>query len=157
MPDLNVQTLSNSRLADAYPLIRSATRVTQQRWEEFGRELIAAGGGVVAVIAPDGCIHGVAAYRPRPNLRHRQSLDVEVFVAFELRGDNRVRQRLYSALERFGARLECETINLSTSAKDHDVTLSGSRRSLEKLGLKLETLNFVRALGSPEGEAQTRK
>ena len=156
MPDLKVRNLAGRQLADAYPLVRSATRVSQQRWEDFGRELLAGGGGVLAVTAPDGCTHGVAAFRPRPNLLHRQSLDVELFVAFELRGDNRVRERLYDALERLGQGLGCETLTLTTAAKGYEVPLTGSRRSLEELGLKLETLNFTRALDSAE-TTQSRK
>lgn len=156
MPDLKLRNLAGRQLLEAYPLVRSATRVSQERWEEFGRELIAGGGGVLAVTAPDGCIHGVAAFRPRHNLRHRQSLDVEVFVAFELGSDHRVRERLYAALERLGENLGCETLTLTTAARGYEVPVTGSRRSLEELGLKLETLNFTRALDSAE-TAQSRK
>jgi len=56
MQDLTVETLGSGRLAQVYPLIRSATRVSLERWEEFGRQLLASGGGVLAVIAPDECI-----------------------------------------------------------------------------------------------------
>lgn len=156
MPDLEVQILDRDRLTDAYPLIRSATRVSLRRWEEFGRQLAAAGGGVLAVTAPDGCIHGVASFRPRPNLRHRQSLDVEVFVAFELPGTSRVRTRLYEGLERLGAERQCESLTLTTAARGYEIPLSGSRVSLEELGLKLETLNYTREL-EPGAQAQTRK
>ena len=156
MPDLEVQILERDRLADAYPLVRSATRVGLPRWEEFGLQLAAVGGGVLAVIAPDGCIHGVASFRPRPNLRHRQSLDVEVFVAFELPGTSGVRALLYEGLERLGAERQCESLTLTTAARGYEIPLSGSRVSLEKLGLKLETLNYTREL-EPAEQAQTRK
>lgn len=156
MPDLEVQILGHERLTDAYPLVRSATRVSLPRWEEFGRQLAAVSGGVLAVIAPDGCIHGVASFRPRPNLRHRQSLDVEVFVAFELPGTKGVRTMLYEGLERLAAERRCESLTLTTAAKGYEIPLSGSRASLEKLGLKLETLNYTREL-EPAGRDQARK
>ena len=110
MQDLKVECLDVARLADAYPLIRSATRVSQQRWEEFARELVAGGGGVLAVVAPDGCVHGVAAFQPEPNLRHEHSLDVHVLVAFALGGNDYVRERLFSALEAIATTNRCRSV-----------------------------------------------
>lgn len=156
MQDLKVQSLSAERLADAYPLIRSATRVSQERWEVFGRELIRNGGGVLAVTAPDGCIHGIAAFRPGLTLRHEQSLDVEVIVAFELQGDDRVRDQLCKTLERVAARHRCRTVNFTLAARRYGEPLSPARAALERLGMRLETVNFVREL-QPEGSAQSRK
>lgn len=156
MPDLDVRLLEEECLADAYPLVRSATRVSLLRWVEFGRQLIAAGGGVLAVVAADQCIHGVASFRPRPNLRHRQSLDVELFVAFELPGATGIRTKLYEGLERLAAERGCESLTLTTAAKGYEIPLSGSRTSLEKLGLKLETLNYTREL-EPAERGQARK
>lgn len=157
MQDLKVKSLDVERLADAYPLIRSATRVSQQRWEEFGRELIASGGGVLAVTAPDGCVHGVAAFRPSLNLRHEQSLDVEVIVAFELRGDDRVREQLCGTLEQVAATHHCRTVNFTVAARSYGEPSSPARAALERLGMRLETLNFVRDLRQPEDQAQSRK
>lgn len=143
MQDLNVQYLSMKQLARAYPLVRTATRVSQQRWEEFGRELIADGGGVLAVIAPDGCVHGVAAFRPASSLRHEQSLDVEVIVAFELSGDDRVREALCHELERIATARGCKVVNLTVAAKSMDPE-SHMRTGLERLGLTLDTVRFAR-------------
>jgi hypothetical protein len=157
MQDLRVEPLDVERLAEAYPLIRSATRVSQQRWEEFGRELICGGGGVLAVTAPDGCIHGVAAFRPSPSLRHQQSLDVEVIVAFELSGDDRVREQLCSTLEQVAATHRCRTVNFTMLPRSYGEPLSPARAALERLGMRLETLNFVRDLQPPDERSQTRK
>lgn len=150
MPDLIVEKISADRLAQVYPLVRSATRVGLERWEEFGRELLLGGGGVLAVTAPDDCVHGIAAYRPGRNLRHEQSLDVEVIVAFELRGDDRVRQALCHELERIARRLKCSAVNFTLAAKTAEPR-SAVRSGLERLGLKLDTASFVRELpGSSE-------
>lgn len=151
MQDLAVQSLGEEQLADAYPLVRTATRVSQQRWEEFGRELIAHRGGILAVTAPDGCVHGVAAFRPASNLRFEQSLDVEVIVAFELSGDDRVREALCRELERIAAARNCRAVNLTVAAKGADPE-SHVRTGLERLGLTLDTVRFARDLSSEGGD-----
>jgi hypothetical protein len=145
MPDLTVQSVDVNRLAEVYPLIRSATRVSLARWEEFGKEFLRDAGGVLAVTAPDDCIHGVAVYKLGRNLRHERSLDVEVIVAFELRGDDQVREVLCQELERIAAALQCSTVNFTVAAKSAE-PLSRARSGLERLGLKLETASFVREL-----------
>jgi hypothetical protein len=150
MQDLTVQSLGEEQLADAYPLVRTATRVSQQRWEEFGRELIAHGGGVLAVTAPDGCVHGAAAFRPASNLRYEQSLDVEVIVAFELGGDDRVRGALYRELEKTAAACDCRAVNLTMAAKSADPE-SQVRTGLERLGLTLDTVRFAGDVPSESG------
>ena len=157
MQDLKVRSLDVEGLGSAYPLIRSATRVSQQRWEEFGRELIEGGGGVLAVISPDGCIHGVAAFRPGPSLRHEQSLEVEVIVAFELHGDDRVREQLCTTLERVAAAYRCRSVNFTVAARNNGEPFSPARAALERLGMKLETVNFVRELEQREQSDQSRK
>lgn len=145
MPDFSLQTIGADRLALVYPLIRSATRVSLERWEEFGRELLSAGGGVLAVSAPDHCIHGVAAFRPNRNLRHEQSLDVEVIVAFELGQDDLVREALCRDLERIAVERGCAAVNFTVAARNAEPK-SRARSGLERLGLKLETASFVREL-----------
>ena len=150
MQHLKVQSLNAGQLGSAYPLIRSATRVNQQRWEEFGRELIESGGGVLAVSSPDGCLHGVAAFRPTPNLRHEQSLEVEVIVAFELQGDDRVREQLCSRLEQVAEAYRCRTVNFTMAARNYGEPFSPARAALERLGMRLETVNFIRELQQPE-------
>ena len=145
MPDLTVEAVGLDRLAEIYPLIRSATRVSLERWQVFGRELLAGDGGVLAVTAPDNCVHGVAAYRPVGNLRHQKTLDVEVIVAFELRGDDRVREMLCRELERIAVDLNCSAVNLTVSARTAEPS-SRAREGLERLELKLDTACFVREL-----------
>ncbi len=145
MPELNVQSIDQTRLAQVFPLIRSATRVDLTRWEEFGSNLLDAGGGIVAVVAPDQCVHGVAAYRPRTNLRHQRILDVEVIVAFDLRGGDRVRDKLVCALEQIAVDTGCAALHFTVDAKNA-TPQSRARMGLERLGLKLETAAFVREL-----------
>ena len=150
MPDLIVESVGSHRLAEIYPLIRSATHVSLEQWEAFGRELLAGSGGILAVTAPDDCVHGAAAYRPVSNLRHQKSLDVEVIVAFDLRGDDRVRELLCRELERIAANLQCSTINLMVGAKTAEPS-SRARDGLERLGMRLDTACFVRNVSEQTG------
>lgn len=147
MPDLNVQRLELGGLRLVYPLVRSATGVPLAQWEAFGHELVTAGGGVITVVSPDGCIHGVAGFRPRPSLRHRKILDVEVFAAFELHGNDRVRQLLCAELARQAAASDCSSVKITVSHRNADLGSRG-RRGMERLGLKLDTAAFVADLES---------
>ena len=150
MPSLKVRSIGAEELSQVYPLVRSATRVSLERWVEFGRDLLRDGGGVLAVLAPDLCVHGVAAYRLSGNLRHEQTLDVEVIVAFDLRGDDRVRAALCKELERIATDRRCTAVNFTVAGKSAEPA-SAARSGLERLGLKLETASFVRELPGEEG------
>ena len=151
MRDLTVQQLSCDRLGEAYPLIRAATHVSLERWLEFGAELLKAKGGVIAVVAADHYVHGVAAFRPTSHLRHDKGLEVEAIVAFDLLGNDRVKDVLYAELERIGRERSCRTIYFTLEAKNAAAG-SKARARLERLGLKLETAGFVRELRH-EGES----
>ena len=142
MQNFIVKSLRVDQLEQVYPLIRAATRVSLSRWKEFGGELLAGNGGVLAVTAPDKCIHGAAAYRPNRNLRHEQSLEVEVIVAFDFRGNDEVRTVLCRELERIAADLRCNALNLTVTGKCADPA-SNVRAGLERLGLRLDTASFV--------------
>jgi hypothetical protein len=143
MPDLRVESMQPDSLAEAYPLVRSATRVTLERWIEFGAELISNGGGVLAVKAPDDCIHGVAAYRPGRDLRHKEILDVDVFAAFDLRGDGSIRKALCDALDRIATDFGFNSVNFTVPGRNADPA-SAARAGLERMGLRLDTARFVR-------------
>lgn len=153
MPDLTPKMLQISELAQVYPLVRSATHVSLDRWKAFGRDLLEGGGGVLSVKAADECIHGVAAFRPIRHLRHEMMLDVELIVAFDLIGDDRVREVLYRELERIAVNLKCSTVKITVAAKIAE-RRSRVRTGLERLGLSLDTANFVRELPSFERRAR---
>ena len=151
---MTVKSIGCGDLPDVYPLVRAATRVSLDRWTEFGAELLREGGGVLAVRAPDLCIHGVAAYRPTRDLRHDRCLDVEVIVAFDLRDDDRIRKALCRELERIAKRRGCKAVNFTLSGKSADPA-SRTRAGLERLGLRLDTARFVREM--PAVTPQSRK
>ena len=143
MPDLSLSHLDEGQLALAYPLIRAAARVSLERWKAFARQLIAIGGGILAVGADDGCLHGIAAFRQVGSLRFERSLQVEILVAFELSRRAPVRRTLCVGLEDIARKLGCRNIVFTTAARHADPSSAG-RLSWEELGLKMETVSFVR-------------
>ena len=66
-------------------------------------------------------------------------------VAFDLRGNDCVKDLLYKELERIGRQRGCRTIYFTMAAKNAEPS-SKARAGLERLGLKLETAGFVREL-----------
>lgn len=146
MPELSLLHLNENELARAYPLIRSDARVSPERWEAFGRELIAGGGGIIAVEAGDACLHGVAAFRRLGSLRHELSLQVEILIAFELSHAAPVRRALCVALEDLARKTGCGSIVFTTAARTCADPRSRGRLAWERLGLQMETVGFVRQL-----------
>lgn len=147
MPDLRILSLDERRLALAYPLVRSATRVGPEQWKKFARDLIAGGGGVLAVEAPDSCLHGVAAYRLAGTLRHALSLQVELLVAFELSRLAPVRQALCTALEALARRRGCRTIQFTMAVGASSAHgRSGLLSSLEERGARVESVSLIQRL-----------
>jgi hypothetical protein len=134
MPELSVLQLSECQLAHAFPLVRAAARVTSDRWEAFGRELIAAGGGILAIQADDGCLHGLAAFRRCETLRHDVSLQVEILVAFELSRSAPVRRALCEAIREHAKARRCHSIVYTMAAHSHADAASLRRMSWEKSG-----------------------
>ena len=151
MPDLSLSRLDEGQLALAFPLIRSAARVSLDRWKTFARQLIASGGGILAVEADDGCLHGVAAFRQVGSLRFERSLQVEILVAFELSRMAPVRRTLCAGLEEIAREMGCRSIVFTTAARNAEPASAG-RLSWEELGLKMETVSFVRQV-QPETAA----
>ncbi len=146
MPDLKLIHLNDRDLAEAYPLARSAVRVGLHQWQAFGQKLIAAGGGIIAVQAADSCIHGLATFRPVASLRHDFSLNVEILIAFELGSHGPVRTALCAALDEIGRSKGCRNILFTLSARSYSDPTSASRLGCEAIGLKMETVGFVRTL-----------
>lgn len=139
MPDLSLCRLCERELADAYPLVRFATRVTAERWTSFARALIAAGGGAIAARADDGCLHGIAIFRPLDSLRHVRCLYVELLVVFELTRRSPVHDLLCAALDRVARELDCPSILLTLPAGRR-----AGRAPWRGPGLSLEAMGFVR-------------
>lgn len=144
MPYLSVSNLEPGQMMEAYPLIRRSARVAAADWSRFGCRLAKQGGGVLAVRAEDGQVHGVAAYLPVANLRHGKALRVEAIAAFELGHVSLVRNRLSSALDSLARAQGCRVVLISLDAKGVSSPRSRRRRGWESLGLTAESIGFVR-------------
>ncbi|MCL6740690.1 hypothetical protein LZ518_06030 [Sphingomonas sp. RB56-2] len=151
MPRLLVSNLELERVSEAYPLIRRTARVGPERWEAFCRQLAKQGGGVLAVLAEDRRVHGVAAYLPVASLRHGSALRVEAIAAFELSHVSLVRNVLSGALNELAREKGCEVLMVSLDAKGMSSPRSRRRLGWESLGLTAETIEFVRHL---DGEVE---
>jgi hypothetical protein len=134
-------------MAEAYPLVRRTAGVGPERWEKFGRELAAQGGGVLAAFAEDSRVHGIAAYLPVISLKHGNALRVEAIAAFELGHVSLVRNALSAALDRLAREKDCGVVMISLDARGLFSPRSRRRRGWEALGLTADTIEFVRQLG----------
>jgi hypothetical protein len=114
MPGLTIIDLEPDKFARAWPLVRIVSPwLNPEAWQGSAEELIAHGGGVISVVAPDGCLHGVATYQPIDKSRAGRVLYVETLVAFELSRRALVRQFLCDCLERLAPTLGCDVIAVS--------------------------------------------
>jgi hypothetical protein len=114
VPGLTIIDLEPDELARAWPLVRMVSPwLNPAAWQGSAEELIAQGGGVISVVAPDGCLHGVATYEPIDKSRAGRVLYVETLVTFELSRRAPVRQYLCDCLERLAPALGCDAIAVS--------------------------------------------
>jgi hypothetical protein len=165
MPDLRIFCLHGSQVDLAFPMVRSAADLTPQRWRSFARELIAAGGGIVAAATGNGCLHGLAVYRRLGTLRHGLALQVELLVAFELSRPGPVREALCAALEGIARAARCRAIVYTAPARSHHAANLARQAGWEKMGARMETVDFVRRLSpdrradvvAPRGKAAARR
>lgn len=111
MPELTVRTLKESELDQAWPLVRGrSAETTIGGWRRFARRLVRRGGGILAVAAEDGLLHGVATFEPVTRVRSGRVLQVETLVSFELSRRAPVRNALCAALTDFARGLQCEAV-----------------------------------------------
>jgi hypothetical protein len=157
MPRLLVSNLQLERVSEAYPLIRRQARVGPEQWETFCRQLVEQGGGVLAVMAEDERVHGVAAYLRVTSLRHGSALRVEAIAAFELSHISRVRDVLSVALDEVARQKGCDVLMVSLDAKGLSSPRSRRRRGWESIGLTAETIEFVRELDGGERSGSKAK
>lgn len=155
MPRLLVSKLETERMADAYPLIRHLAWVGNAQWEMFARQLADKGGGVLAVEAEDGHVHGVATYLPVTSLKHGKALRVEAIAAFELGHASPVRNLLSAALDELARSEGCAAVMVSLDSKGMLSANSKRRCSWESLGLTAETIEFVRRIDSDSNSNPT--
>jgi hypothetical protein len=146
VPQLTILRLKEEQLGQVYPLVRTAARVGPERWDSFGRELIAGGGGIVAAQAGGDCFHGVAAFRTGGSLRHPHSLRVELLVAVELSPRAPVRRALCAALADLARAQECDSIVFTVAAPRVPGPACPVPPDWEALGVRMESADFVQKL-----------
>ena len=111
MPDLRIRQLDRGDVARAWPLVRSKSRITSlSGWNRFAHDLFERSGGIIAVSAEDGCLHGIATYEPILKRNSGRVLHVEIMVAFELSRRAPVRHALCDALLGFARLFDCDSV-----------------------------------------------
>ena len=120
MPGLTIIDLEPDELARAWPLVRIVSPwLNPEAWQGSAEELIAHGGGVISVVAPDGCLHGIATYEPIDKSRTGRVLYVETLVTFELSRRAPARHALCDALDLLGHAFVCRSVVLPLPSKGH--------------------------------------
>lgn len=118
MAHFTVENLQKDRLGEAWPVVRtSGLEANLDWWLTDAAGLIDRGGGVLVARAPNGSIHGVAAYEAvhRPPLAG--VLAVEMLITFELNRRAPARRSLCEALEQVAMALNCTGLDFPLSIK----------------------------------------
>lgn len=113
MPGFAIEHLTHERLLDAWPIIRSSGAYARSDWWlTDAARLIGDGGGVLAVRAADGIVHGIATYRLGRDRRFERILWVQSIITFELRRRAAARRALRDALDELSRKLECKGVEM---------------------------------------------
>ena len=114
MPDLRIRQLYRDDIERAWPLARSKSQFSSlSGWKRFAHDLVERGGGVIAVSAEDGCLHGIATYEPITQKDVDRVLEVETMVAFELSRRAPIRHALCDALIGFARLFDCGVVRVT--------------------------------------------
>jgi len=117
MAHFTVENLQKDRLGEAWPVVRTSGLEANLDWwltDAAGR--IDRGGGVLVARAPDGSIHGVAAYGLAGKTHEARVLTVDLLLTFELNGRAPARRALSKALEKAAAALDSTGIVIPLGA-----------------------------------------
>lgn len=145
MSQFTVCPLEADRIREAYLLVRSAAAVSEESWVAFARAQSEQGAGVLAVLAEDDHVHGIATYRALDTLRYKRCLFVEVIVTFELMPGAPVRKALCAALDAVARNLGCLSLIFTVKTTEPGDAIS-RKTAWKKLGFKAETIGFVRII-----------
>lgn len=148
MAKLGVSLLDLNEVREAYPLVRQKARVSLEQWIDFCEYLASCDGGVLAVRAETGQLHGVAAYIPTQSLKLGRALRVEVFVAFEMWPASAVREKLLAALDDIAQKLECPTFMLNLDVRGLVDSKARKVQNWQDNGLTPSSVEFVRPTGA---------
>jgi hypothetical protein len=113
MPGFTIEHLTHERLLDAWPIVRSSGGYARADWWlAHAACLIGDGGGVLAVRAADGAVHGVAIYRLGRDRSFNKVLSVQSIITFELRRRAPARRTLCDALDELSLKLDCNGVEM---------------------------------------------
>ena len=145
MPNFTVKPLDLKDIMLAYPLVRMGMPdVHLVEGQDYVGSLLANGGGVLTLVAPDGGIHALACWNLEQHLRHELVLKVDTFVAFELSHRAPARAALCEGLQELADGLGCSTVLFTLESRGLIPTHSPTLEAWRKLGSELEAIQLAR-------------
>ena len=148
MPQFSLAPLKPEQVAEAYPLVRMALpQLELDAWQGYAAAVASAGGGVLTLLAPNGAIHALAAYRTVPSLHHGRALVVDLFVAFELSRKAPARTALVEGLHQLAEGLDCRAVLFTSESQG--LLSAGALPPLSAMPAGPATLRTADAGGEP--------
>lgn len=124
MPTLRADCLTGPQLELALPLVRLvAPEVTMEEWRDQAQRAINLAGGVIAVFAEDGLVHGIALFQPRTMLRLGRVLQVDDLITMEMSRKAPVHRLLIDTLIHLARSLQCRSLTMAVPAETSATTL----------------------------------
>ena len=117
---IHLSVLPLKRAEEAYALVRLGTGWSEHDWFEWMRPSEGERRGVLSATALGGVLLGLAAYVVKG-----RTLDVPLFVAFELGGRGETRDALRNGLDQVGERLGCDRVCFSDESRGLVETATG--------------------------------
>lgn len=114
-----VRPLGTEQIAQALPLVRVLDpQLTLDRWSSYAMPFIEPTPRtdrreIITVQSDQGCIHGLAACRLKPELHGGPVLEVENFVCLDPAGGGRAASTLLRAMESYARNWNCGYLRLS--------------------------------------------
>jgi hypothetical protein len=148
-----VSPLTAGDIAVAFPLIRAALpEIGLEAWRSFARGVVdqpspyPAGG--VGLRNEGGYLCGVLTYRIDRDLRHGTALNVDMFAALDVTGEEAATRALLSAAEEKARELRCSAVRVSLEGPAE--RMSGR---FAAVGYHAKATVFCKTLGPPPAAA----
>ena len=108
MPEFDITCLEPAQIDRALPLLRlTDAGKSPQQWRDQAAAAMKDGGGMIAISAEDGLVHGLALFHPPRASPLGNVLQVDELIAIEISRKAPVRRMLLKALSQMAARLDC--------------------------------------------------
>ena len=144
-----VRSISQSRLAEAYPLMRAAQRDLQlEEWLRYASGLVgrttpplSGPRGIIGIEGNSGYLHGLLVFRVEIELRLGRTLKCEHVVVASLIGEHEVARCLLDAIDQIARVNDCAAVQVAVGEPGGSLT-----HALEQAGLSRDLAVFRKPL-----------